>query len=58
MQAKQLLQEILDKNLTHSNVLSLMTNQDNIDRYNRIYGTNLKSLSLEIVHNFICNGKI
>jgi hypothetical protein len=57
MQAKKLLQEILDK-VTEEEVLSLMVNQDNIDRYNRIHNTNLKSLSLEIVHNFLCNGKI
>jgi hypothetical protein len=57
MQAKKLLQEILDK-VTEEDVLSLMVNQDNIDRYNRIHGTNLNSLSLEIVHSFVCNGKI
>jgi|LakMenEpi03Aug12_release.lakeMendotaPanAssembly.Ray.scaffolds.fasta_scaffold3020361_1 hypothetical protein len=57
MQAKKLLQEILDK-VTEEDILSLMVNQDNIDRYNRIHGTNLNSLSLEIVHNFLCNGKI
>ena len=58
MQAKQMLQQILDKGLTEQDVLSLMTNQDNVERYNRIHNTNLKSLSLETVHSFVCNGKI
>jgi hypothetical protein len=58
MQAKQMLQQILDKGLTEQDVLSLMTNQDNVERYNRIHNTNLKSLCLETVHSFVCNGKI